>query len=660
MKVVIDIEANALVNPTQIWLVVCKNIDTGEQYIFRNLTSNEEERKRFQSFSVDVDLWIGHNFLGYDLGVINSLLGPGVCINADHCLDTLILSKLIDYPRKGHSIEAYGEEFGIAKGEFHKWNDPQLLQPSSDLYQELQSYCIRDVDICHKVYLKYLKYINKEEHKASIELEHKFQLIVNQLTTNGFSFNIPKAQKLLDTVTKELKILDEAILKEFPPKERLIREFTPKETKHGTISRTSVPRALHGRIHEYLVGHTYRHTDLVAFNPASHKQVVEVLWEAGWKPEERTQTYIDTDRELKRLKHSRQPANQIDLDKLSAKLLILEKTGWKINEFNLGTLPPSAPAPARTLAKRILYESRRRTLTEWLGLVNPDTSRIHGKFYGIGAWTHRMAHQQPNTANIPNEFGRDGKKKLLGKELRSLWQAPRNRLLVGVDAEGIQFRIAAHYINDPILTKGIVEGKKSEGTDPHSFNKKLLGDICKTRNAAKTFLFALILGGSAPKFAEGLGCTVEEAEEAVDTMYRQYPGLVTLKKEIVVADAKRGWFEGIDGRRVKIPGDTFSNRKHLCSSGYLQNGEAVVMKAATVKFHPRLKELKSLLVDLVHDEWQTETPNNMDIALEIAKLQADSLREVGEELGLKCPLAGSYWNDDLKDHTIATNWAFTH
>jgi len=65
-------------------------------------------------------------------------------------------------------------------------------------------------------------------------------------------------------------------------------------------------------------------------------------------------------------------------------------------------------------------------------------------------------------------------------------------------------------------------------------------------------------------------------------------------------------------------------------------------------------------VNLVHDEWQTEVPNNMEVALRVASLQADSLRIVGERLKLRCPLAGSYWNDDLKDYTIHTNWSKTH
>lgn len=84
------------------------------------------------------------------------------------------------------------------------------------------------------------------------------------------------------------------------------------------------------------------------------------------------------------------------------------------------------------------------------------------------------------------------------------------------------------------------------------------------------------------------------------------------------------------------------------------------MKRATLKWVDKLKDYNSLLVNLVHDEWQTEVPNDMEIAVKIAQMQSDSLRDVGDELKLKCPLAGSYYNDDKKDYTIGTNWATTH
>jgi DNA polymerase-1 len=410
------------------------------------------------------------------------------------------------------------------------------------------------------------------------------------------------------------------------------------------------------------VGQTYRHTKTEAFNPSSHKQIIDVLGNAGWQPTDKTKTHIDTERTVNQLKFRRRNAEddltyQQSLDKLET----LKKSGWKVNETNLDTLPSSAPMPARLLAKRILLESRRRTLTEWLGLVTDENNpRIHGRFYGIGAWTHRMAHQNPNTANIPNEFDTAGKKKLYGKELRSFWCAPKNRLLVGCDAEGIQLRIFAHYINDPEFTKALVEGKKDDKTDPHSLNQRILGSVCKSRAAAKRFIYALLLGAGIGKLTEILGCSGGEAQEALDRLLVRYTGWKYLKEEVFPKDAKRGWFEGLDGRAVRIPGETEGTRRHLAMSGYLQNGEAVCMKKATLLWWPKLKEYDAKIVNFVHDEWQVECPNNTEIALIIARMMADSLREVGEELQLKCPLAGSYYNDDLQDYTIATNWSKTH
>jgi DNA polymerase I len=497
----------------------------------------------------------------------------------------------------------------------------------------------------------YLKYILKEEHKDSITLEHKFQLVINNLAIVGFNLNVKKASSLLTRVKDELDVLDKDILKEFPPKEILIREFTPKATKFGTISRTSVPRSLHEEIGNYEVGKTYRHTKLVDFNPSSHKQIISVLNDAGWSPTDKTQTHIETERELNRLRYQRKGANELDIETLRVKLKTLEKTGWKVNETNLATLPSSAPSPARALAKRILLESRRRTLTEWLAIAQDD-GRIHGRFQGIGAWTHRMAHQAPNTANIPTEA------KLYGNEMRALWCAPKNRLLVGVDAEGIQLRIFAHYIDDPEFTKALVEGKKSDGSDPHSLNQRVLR--AKSRNIAKRFIYAYLLGAGLGKLAQVLETSEDEARSALERLVERYRGLAYLKENIIPSDARRGWFVGLDGRRVAVPGETAGERKHLLMSGYLQNGEAIVMKRATLKWFDLLKSKNAMLVNLVHDEWQTEVPNNYELALEIAKIQADSLREVGEELKLKCPLAGSYWNDEHKTYTIGTNWSKTH
>lgn len=650
----IDIEADGLTNVKHIWVVVIKCLETKELTIFRNLTKDNNERERFIQFCTDVrqsgGIYIGHNYLGYDCPVLVSTLELHPEVLPAVCIDTLICSKLIDYSRNGHSIEDYGLEFGFEKIKFNDF---------SKYSKEMEEYCVRDVDICERIYSKYSRYITNPGHQASIRLEHDFQAVVNSLHSNGFAFNSDKAHKLLTKVTNELDILDKDILEAFPPKLKLIREITPKETKYGTLNKQDFRwLGSDGDLSEFNGGPFCR-CSWECFNPSSHKQIVAVLHNAGWSPVAKTATHIDTERKLAQLRYSRD--NGLDLAKkeLYDKLEELKKTGWKVNEENLDTLPTNAPKAARLLARRILLEARRRTLTEWLALAQDD-GRIHGKFYGIGAWTHRMAHQQPNTANIPNEFDTAGKRKLLGKELRSLWCAPKNRLLVGCDAEGIQLRIFAHLINDPEFTDALVKGKKDDKTDPHSLNQRILGDVCKSRAAAKRFIYALLLGGGLGKLSEILGCSQQETTSALDRLMSRYTGWATLKEEVFPKDAKRGWFVGLDGRKVRIPADTEGGRKHLAMSGYLQNGEAVCMKLATLKWEHRLAAYDACLVNFVHDEWQVECPNNVSIAIKIGKMMADSLKEVGDDLKLNCPLAGSIYNDDLKDYTIGTNWSVTH
>lgn len=640
-----DIECDSL-TPTKVWVIVCKDLATGEYHVFRNPSEDDCEKARFQDYmgSGSPDrLYCGHNVVGFDIPVLAKLMDVEVPIS--RVVDTFIVSKMVDYSRPSHSLESYGEEFGLPKIDFKDW---------SYYSKEMEEYCVRDVDISHRAYNKYRRYISNPDRYASIDIEQRFQAISSELHHNGFGFDSSRCSKLLLQVRERLDELDTEILSAFPPKEVVVREFTPKATKFGTISRTSVPRSLWHNIENYKVGETYKQTKLVEFNPASHKQIIDVLNSAGWSPTEKTDTYKDVERSARR--KDRNPS--IDWD---AKLSHLKIYGWKINETNLSTLPPRAPAPARILAKRILYEARRRTLTEWLSLVDAE-GRIHGQFLSMGAWTHRMAHQKPNTANIPNEKDTQGLPKLLGGEMRSLWIAPAGRLLVGVDAEGIQLRIFAHYIDDEEFTHEVSSG------DPHSLNQRILGSVCRDRSAAKRFIYALLLGGGLAKLAFILQCGQKEAQESLDRLLLRYTGFARLKATIIPVDGKRGYFYGLDGRAIRIPGDTASERRHLAMSGYLQAGEAVVMKHATLLWHERLtqKGIDFKLVNMVHDEWQTECPADRNIALAIAMEQAEAIKEIGVRLNLRCPLAGSYINKDLLKkgdpfpYTIGKTWKVTH
>src|SRR5579871_2131313 len=191
MRLVIDIETDRLVNPSKIWCIVCKDIDTGVYYAFKEPTKDNKET--LSSLIHSASLIIGHYITSFDLPVIHDLLD--ISVPLDKVVDTLVVSKLYDYSRQGgHSIRQYGLEFGLEKIDFTDF---------SHWSQEMETYCQRDVDVSEKIYLKYEKYI--QTYIRPILMEQEFQYkVVNKLSENGFAFNEKKAKEYLDKVTTEL------------------------------------------------------------------------------------------------------------------------------------------------------------------------------------------------------------------------------------------------------------------------------------------------------------------------------------------------------------------------------------------------------------------------------------------------------------------------
>lgn len=625
--VVFDIEANGF-NPDRIHFIVCRDYDTDEVEVFKDVHNNPEP---FLNFSRNVGVYSGHHILGYDWPVLRRLVPRWVEeFESTRKVDTLVVSRLLDFNLAGgHSIEAWGERLGIKKEgtEITDWSEPT---------EGMLTRCISDTKINRALLKRFWPYLHSPTWIPAIEIEHFIGERCRELHDNGFHFSLDKCKNLWYSIDEQLKDLDEQIKHTFPPKARLVREVVPKLTKFGTLNRQDFRFVKDNDLSEYNGG-PFSRIEFEEFNPGSTPQIIERLNEAGWQPTEKTKGHIEALRSG-------------DEERIAK----FRTTGWTVSEENLSTLPDTAPPAAKTLAKRIMLASRQRTLTEWIEAYNPNTERIHGSFNGIGAWTHRMSHVHPNTGNIAREDA------LYGAEMRSMWGCPDGTFLVGVDAESIQLRVLAHYINDPQFTASLLTGKKEDGTDPHSLNKKALGEACKSRNDAKTFIYAWLLGAGVGKVSQILGCNHKTAKDAVEQFIEYYPGLKKLKKEVIPEDARRGFFQGFDGRWVRIVGEDQGSREHFCLAGYLQNGEVCVMKHATQIWHPKLRKenIPFVFVNFVHDEWQTQVPD-YDTGVYVGKVQADAIRQAGENLELRCPMAGSV----LSGHgglAIGKNWLETH
>lgn len=160
-------------------------------------------------------------------------------------------------------------------------------------------------------------------------------------------------------------------------------------------------------------------------------------------------------------------------------------------------------------------------------------------------------------------------------------------------------------------------------------------------------MYAFLLGAGTAKIAQILSCSHKQAKEAVNNFLEALPGLKKLKTGMIPRDARRGYFIGLDGRKV------LCDSEHLMLAGYLQNAEAIITKMWIREWTTKAREagLWFRLVDYVHDETQTEVLNKED-AEKLISIQKQAMKDVSEELNLFCPM------DTESD--IGRSWADTH
>ncbi len=636
MKVIIDSETNALKNYSKLWVIVCRDVETNKVHQFVRPDTNPKE---FLEFSKDVTLWIGHNILGFDLEVLK-YFNLDKHIEMVNILDTLVVSRLVHQALPGgHSVEAWGNRVGIPKSTFSDF---------SRLSYELIDRCTDDTLIQLEIYRQLQKFIESPLWKEAIETEHLCSFSCSQiLSKNGFRVNIKNVNRLLSIVNHRLSKISLELSEAFKPKTKPIRLITPKKTLKGTLNQKDF-RWLEGPILDltpYEENAPFFTFEYIPFNPGSPKQCIDELNKAGWRPKNKTDGHQDILRE-------RLP----DADRLRQ----FQTYGWSLDEENLATLPEEAPEAARKLVRWLMLDSRREKLEEWNRHADPLTGRIHGNFNHLGTWTHRASHSNPNLGNVPGEHPKyDEKGKLyeeasqFGKLMRSCFDTPG--LLVGTDADSIQLRVLAHYIKDERFTESLVNGKKENKTDPHSLNAVALGPICGDRAIAKTFIYAWLLGAGVAKVADILHCNQGDAKRSIDRFISFYPGLKILKQIGIPFDARRGYFEGFDGRLVIPKGTDQNEREYYMLGGYLQNGEAVIMKKAQTIWAKKMAEEGILYkyVNWIHDEWQIELPTkDLTIAKRCGIIMVQAIEEVGRLYKLNCPLTG--------EAKIGTNWQLTH
>lgn len=578
MQLVFDIETDGL-DPSVIWCLVAQD-EHGKFHHFYEDTLQEGIK-----FLQKADRLIGHNILGYDIPVIKKLTGIDL-YHSDKVIDTLVLSRLLNPTREGgHSIAKWGYKLGLPKKDSPEW---------SSFTKEMLSYCERDVDINYKLF----NYLRKESigfSKECIKLEHKVTHILEQQKQNGFLFNDEEAMFLASELSCKLKETEDKVHETFKPiwiDDKLVK---PKLKKDGKLSKQGLTEQEYSDIIDgTLEQKPFMRKTLQEFNLGSRKQIGQRLQELGWKPNKFT------------------PTGQAIVD---------ENTLKKITHIK----------EAQLIADFLLYQKRLAQVHSWIDAVHEEDGRVHGSVICTGAITGRMAHRNPNMAQVPAVYSP------YGKECRSCWTVPKGYKLVGIDASGLELRLLAHYMADEDYVNEIING------DIHTANQQFAG--LKSRDEAKTFIYALIYGAGDEKIGSIIKGNRADGKRLRERFLTGLPTLRTLKERVDRA-AEKGYLKGLDGRKILL------RHKHAALNTLLQGGGAIAMKKALVilENNIRLNALDAKFVANIHDEWQIQVIESQ--ADFVGRLGVEAIEKAGQHYNMRCPLTGEY--------KIGDSWYETH
>lgn len=278
-----DCETDGL-SYTKIHCISCKLRGTTSLHRFTDMGEFEEYVK-----DIKPDKWSFHNGLGFDLYAINDC--TGVEIGYKDVIDTSVVSKLVDYKRfNTHSLKEIGEHLKVYKGDYTGgW----------DVYtEEMGEYCDQDVVVLEAIFDFLSPQIFDPKWAQAMRLEHDIAYLCKTMHDNGFGFDTPRALSLLNQITEEKEELEASFRSAFGTKLVETKRLKYRTKADGTLY-ANVLRAIEEHPKTTIEGEELVCYEWKEFSPASPKERIDALWDAGWNPHEKTKGH------LKKLKEAR-------------------------------------------------------------------------------------------------------------------------------------------------------------------------------------------------------------------------------------------------------------------------------------------------------------------------------------------------------------------
>ena len=549
------------------------------------------------------DVLIGHNILFYDIPVLKKLHGTNFKARV---IDTLICTRLI-WPKEtlyDLDEEQYQEVPPKLKGSasLKAWGyrlaDHKIeFQDFTEYSQEMLDYCIQDVRVTEKLWNHI---INQKYPESALVLEHDFAQKINEQIRTGIPFDVDRCLDLVDDLRGKKEKLENELKTLFPPLKRS-EIFTPK---------------VNNKKRGYVKGVPFEKVSYDEFNPGSRKQIIERLFNKyQWVPEGKT-----------------------------------EKGNPKLDDDVLEKLPfPEA----KTLGEYMLINKRLGQIADgnnaWLKLVKNDTGRIHGDVITNGTITGRCSHRNPNCSQVV------ANNKPYGKQCRSLFHAPYDWDLIGVDAKALELRCLAGYL--ALWDEGEYAAMViNPEVDIHTYNQEQFG--VANRDISKRLLYGMLYGCGAAK----AGTIIDPNEknetklkrmgrDAINGFMKGVPALKKLKDQIEETISNRGYLIGLD-RRILHCRSSFKGLNVL-----LQSAGGILMKQVVVNIHNNIENN----LNMPHgNNWQQLLMIHDEVQLTCNKKYTEKIRE---QAMAAFPQAQEFFNFRCKiegDSCIGSTWAETH
>lgn len=245
--------------------------------------------------------------------------------------------------------------------------------------------------------------------------------------------------------------------------------------------------------------------------------------------------------------------------------------------------------------------------------------RVHPTIWPVGTRTARMSISSPALQTLPRK----------DPTVRDAFIPSDGNLLIAIDADQIELRLAAHFSRDEGLRDAFLN-------TPDVFNAiatEAFGEtITKAdprRQTMKNGVYGKLYGAGVPKIAMTAGVPTNIMERVMGNFDHHYPGIVTLQQQIEQVAQQRSATEGrpyvITPTGRKMPGD--KGKEYTLVNYLIQSHAAEVLKQGINDLFSA--GLGEYLILPVHDELVLDAPR--DQLEEIKHTLTETLNAVGKD-----------------------------